>query len=91
MLGSPVIAASVVGVVVIPVVITPAVLVVATASAAVETCIEKSHVRAGEVAEWIRALTSSRGPNSQHPYISSQLSLTPKSDIFTQTYMWAKR
>lgn len=44
LLGSPVIAASVAGVVVIPVVITPAALVVATASAAVETYIEKSHV-----------------------------------------------
>lgn len=44
LLGSPVIAASVVRVVVIPVVVTPAVLVVATASTAVETCIEKSHV-----------------------------------------------
>lgn len=38
MLGSPVVAASVVGVVVIPAVVTPAVLVVATTPTAVETC-----------------------------------------------------
>lgn len=71
MLGSPVVAASVVGVVVIPAVITPAVLVVATTSAAVEACIGEARERSGRSEP-----SDPRAPPHRHAALITKSSLS---------------